>query len=74
MESSLLRAGCRRAIASTHNPAKRRVLFQPRRFYATPTESSGPIRAAIPIAFTTDTDQFARPPRPNAPLQHQRPS
>lgn len=60
MESSLLRAGCRRAIAATHNPTKRRVAPQYCRFYATPTEPSGPIRAAAPIAFTSDADQFAR--------------
>lgn len=61
MESSLIRAGFRKAIASSYNPAKRRILFQPRRFYATPQEPQEPIRAAPPIRFTRDTDQFARP-------------
>jgi small subunit ribosomal protein S9 len=46
---------------SAYNPAKRRLLFQPRRFYATPTEHSEPIRAAPPINFSSDADQFARP-------------
>ena len=58
MESSLLRTGFRRAIASSYNPAKRRILLQPRRHYATPQE---PIRAAAPVQFTEDSDQFSRP-------------
>lgn len=58
MESSLLRTGFRRAIASSYNPAKRRILSQPRRTYATPQE---PIRAAAPIQFSEDADQFSRP-------------
>lgn len=61
MESFILRSGCRRAIAPIHNPTKRRALRQPCRFYATPSEPSGPIRAAGPITFTPDADQFARP-------------
>ena len=64
MEAASLRAGFRRAITSTYNPAKRRLL-QPRRFYATPTDSQQPpreeIRAAAPIRFTDDADQFSRP-------------
>ena len=59
--SSLLRVGFRRAIASSYNPAKRRVVFQPRRLYAIPQEPQGPIRAGAPIRFTDDADQFARP-------------
>ena len=58
MEPTLLRTGFRRAIASSYNPAKRRILFQPRRQYATPQE---PVRAASPIQFTEDSDQFSRP-------------
>lgn len=62
MEPSLLRTGFRRAIASSYNPAKRRVLFQPRRHYATTQEpSQQPIRAAAPIRFSEDSDQFSRP-------------
>ncbi|KAK3686736.1 37S ribosomal protein S9, mitochondrial [Vermiconidia calcicola] len=62
MECSSLRVGFRRAIASSHNPAKRRVLFhQPRRLYASHTEPDGPIRAAPPINFTSDPDQFNQP-------------
>ncbi len=59
MESTILRAGFRRAITSSYSPAKRRVLIHhhPRRSYATPAE---PIRAAAPINFTSDTNQFAR--------------
>ena len=58
MEPSLLRTGFRRAIASSHNPAKRRLLFRSRRHYATPPES---FRAAAPIRFSEDADQFSRP-------------
>ena len=61
MKASLLRTGCRRALASSFNPAKRRALFQCRRNYATPVEPQGDIRAAAPINFTSDADQFARP-------------
>jgi small subunit ribosomal protein S9 len=58
MEPTLLRTGFQKVIASSYNPAKRRVIFQSRRHYATPQE---PIRAAAPIRFTEDADQFARP-------------
>ena len=62
MQPTLLRTGFRRAIASSYNPAKRRILFQPRRHYATPQGTSQePIRAAAPIRFTEDADQFSRP-------------
>lgn len=65
MEYSLLRTGFRRAIASSYNPAKRRILHHPRRFYATPThfsqEAQGDIRAASPIHFTDNPNQFAQP-------------
>ncbi|KAK5164474.1 37S ribosomal protein S9, mitochondrial [Saxophila tyrrhenica] len=62
METTLLRAGFRRAIASSYNPARRRVLLlhASRRTYASPSEPSGPIQAARPINFTSDTNQFAR--------------
>lgn len=66
MESSPLRSGFVRAIRSSHNPAKRRVL-PPRRYYATPTpsllaEEQGrePIRAAPPIRFQNADDQSTR--------------
>ena len=60
MEPTWLRAGFRRAITSSYNPAKRRILFQPRRFYATSPESQEPIRAAPPIRFSKDENQFSR--------------
>jgi len=75
MESALGRTGFRRAIAACHNPARRRVAYQPRRFFATPTDSQeqgqDEIQAAPPIRFTTDNDQFARP---RAELLPNRPS
>lgn len=66
MESPTIRSGLQRAIRSTHNPAKRRVL-QPRRCYATPTsprpadvqKGQEPIRAAPRVRFTDDPNQFA---------------
>lgn len=66
METPLLRTGFRRAIATSHAPSKRRALTQQqRRWLATPTESSSsttqePIRAASPIRFTKNRNQFAR--------------
>lgn len=61
MESPLLRTGFRRAIASTHASSQRQALACQRRWLATPTESSGrePVRAAQPIQFTRDDNQFA---------------
>ena len=66
MESSLVRSGLRRAIASSNAPSQRQTAICQRRWLATPTaESSGrePIRAARPIQFSQDKNQFSR----NAP-------
>lgn len=61
MDLPAIRSGFRRAIISSYNPAKRRVL-QPRRLYATTTDDTqGDIRAAPPINFSSDPDQFASP-------------
>jgi len=63
MESSLVRSGLRRAIASSNAPSQRQTAVCQRRWLATPTaESSGnePIRAARPIQFSQDKDQFSR--------------
>lgn len=62
MEARTIRPGFRQAIAAFRAPARRRVQFQqPRRFYATPTESSPTsiapfedIRAARPYQFGED--------------------
>lgn len=66
MESSLLRSGLRRAIASSNAPLQRQSAVCQRRWLATPTTngSSGqePVRAARPIQFTQDKDQFTRSP------------
>lgn len=62
MDTPSIRAGFRRAIASSYNPAKRRILFQYQRCYATTQEPpQEPIRAAPAIRFSSDSDQFARP-------------
>ena len=63
MESSLVRSGLRRAIASSNAPSQRQTAICQRRWLATPTaESSGkePIRAARPIQFSQDKNQFSR--------------
>lgn len=63
METPLIRTGFRRAIATSYAPSKRRVLTcQQRRWLATPTESPSrePIRAASPIRFTSNRNQFSR--------------
>ena len=63
MESSSVRSGLRRAIASSNAPSQRQTAVCQRRWLATPTaESSGnePIRAARPIHFSQDKDQFSR--------------
>ncbi|KAK6390086.1 hypothetical protein LTR65_005899 [Meristemomyces frigidus] len=70
MEYTLLRTGFRRAIVACQNPAKRRVAVQPRRYFATPVESQGgpdEIRAAPPIRFQSDDNQFSQS-RPRAEL------
>lgn len=63
MEYHTIRSGLRNAIASSYSLCKRRTIVQLRRFYATPTNispnpSPGDIRAAAPIQFTSDPDQF----------------
>ena len=64
MESSLVRSGLRRAIASSNAPSQRQTAICQRRWLAaTPTaESSGrePVRAARPIHFSQDKNQFSR--------------
>jgi small subunit ribosomal protein S9 len=62
MESPLIRSGLRRVIASSNAPSQRQTATCQRRWLATPTESSGrePIRAARPIQFSQDKDQFTR--------------
>jgi small subunit ribosomal protein S9 len=62
MESHLIRSGLRRVIASSNAPSQRQTVVCQRRWLATPTESSGrePIRAARPIQFSQDKDQFSR--------------
>lgn len=58
MESPLLRTCLRRLAQCPH--ARRRLPLDARRFYATPTDTAGDIRAAPPIAFSDDRNQFAR--------------
>nr|POF24088.1 37s ribosomal protein s9, mitochondrial [Quercus suber] len=70
MESNLLCNGFKRAIAQSHNPAKRRVtIIQPHRFLATHVEGRGgrggagaikgeDFTAAKPIQFTSNRNQF----------------
>jgi small subunit ribosomal protein S9 len=63
MESPLIRSGLRRAIASSHAPSQRQTAVCQRRWLATPTEASSgrePVRAARPIQFSQDKDQFSR--------------
>lgn len=62
MESPLIRSGLRRAIASSHTTSQRQSVVCQRRWLATPTEASGrePIRAARPIQFSQDREQFSR--------------
>jgi small subunit ribosomal protein S9 len=63
MESPLIRSGLRRAIASSQAPSQRQTAVCQRRWLATPTESSSgrePVRAARPIQFSQDKEQFSR--------------
>ena len=71
MESPLLRT-CLRRLAQCPNAGRRRLPLEARRFYATPTDSSGDIRAAPPITFSADRNQFSRG-RPQQ-QQQQRPA
>lgn len=65
MESPLIRSGLRRAIASSNSTSQRQSVVCQRRWLATPTEAAGkePIRAARPIQFSQDKDQFSSQPR-----------
>ncbi|KAM0713960.1 hypothetical protein Q7P37_010923 [Cladosporium fusiforme] len=70
METPLLRTGFRRAIAASQGPSQRKTLVCQRRCLATPTTDSSsrePVRAARPIQFSQNDDQFARrgPPQDN---------
>lgn len=63
MESPLIRSGLRRAIATSSAPSQRQSAVCQRRWLATPTEASStrePVRAARPIKFSQDKDQFSR--------------
>jgi small subunit ribosomal protein S9 len=63
MESPLIRSGLRRAIASSTAPSQRQTVVCQRRWLATPTEASSgrePVRAARPIQFSQDKEQFSR--------------
>ena len=62
MEAPLIRSGLRRAIASSNAPSQRQTAVCQRRWLATPTESSArePVRAARPIQFSQDREQFSR--------------
>lgn len=63
MENPILRTGFRRAIAATHAPSQRQTLVCQRRWLATPTTESSarePVRAARPIQFSKNRDQFSR--------------
>lgn len=63
MESPLIRSGLRRAIASSHAPSQTQTAVCQRRWLATPTEASSgrePVRAARPIQFSQDKQQFSR--------------
>jgi hypothetical protein len=63
MESPLIRSGLRRAIASSTAPSQRQTAVCQRRWLATPTEASSgrePVRAARPIQFSQDKEQFSR--------------
>ncbi|QIW96184.1 hypothetical protein AMS68_001702 [Peltaster fructicola] len=61
MEAPLLRTSCKRALAArTASVAKPGCRQQQRRWLATPTDTQEPIRAAAPIRFNSDRNQFAR--------------
>ena len=62
MEAPLIRSGLRRAITSSNAPSQRQSVVCQRRWLATPAESSArePVRAARPIQFSQDSNQFAR--------------
>lgn len=60
MESPLL-GRCLRRLAQCPNRLPRRNVGQQQRSYATPAEPTGDIRAAAPIRFTSDPQQFSQP-------------
>jgi small subunit ribosomal protein S9 len=55
-----LRAGIRRAVSACHS-SSRRLPIRSRRCLATTTETGSDFRAAPPIRFTNDANQFAQP-------------
>lgn len=66
MERTIARSGLSRAVTICQHPAKRRAFHTSGRRLATPADTeAGPIRAAPPIRFSTDTNQFSRS-RPQA--------
>ncbi|KAK0949233.1 37S ribosomal protein S9, mitochondrial, partial [Friedmanniomyces endolithicus] len=60
MESPLLRR-CVRAAAHTHKHIRRHPQTQQCRFYATPTDSQGDLRAAPPIRMRSDYNTPSQP-------------
>ncbi|EME47051.1 hypothetical protein DOTSEDRAFT_145391 [Dothistroma septosporum NZE10] len=67
MESNIVRNGCRRAIVACHNASRRRTIHQTSKCLATPIERQGDVKAAPPIRFNNDRNQFGRG-RPRAQL------
>lgn len=66
MERTIARSGLSRVAVACQHPAKRCAFHTTRRQLATPTDSeAGTIRAAPPIRFSSDGDQFSRS-RPQA--------
>lgn len=63
MEPVLLRHTFRQVISSFHRSANRRTNLPSRRSYATPkdTNPQNEIKAAPPISFSSDSNQFSRP-------------
>ncbi|KAK5116456.1 hypothetical protein LTR62_008005 [Meristemomyces frigidus] len=60
MESPLL-GRCLRRLAQCPSRSPQRQIVQQRRLYATPAEATGDIRAAPPIRFSSDPQQFSQP-------------
>lgn len=65
MERTITRSGLNRVAVVCQHPAKRRAFHTTRRNLATPAEETGAIRAAPPIRFASDNNQFSRS-RPQA--------
>lgn len=64
MERTITRGGISRAVALCQHPAKRRAFHTTHRQLATPADSAGSetgaIRAAPPIRFASDNNQYSR--------------